>query len=154
MNDKYLRLWIRIETSRWSYIFHGGSQTAIITRCTLKAACWLLLGCWDNNVANSHLSPGAFNNRVLRSCLVLQCSHSHHWPCHYDTLRKVRLDACVLHQRTIFLSSRASNLLRFVTYGASLWILDLCSNQRSSVPVAQPEWGRRGYASPSPKQIC
>jgi len=24
-----------------------------------------LLGCWDNNVANSNLSPGPFNSRVL-----------------------------------------------------------------------------------------
>ena len=31
---------------------------------------WLWLGCWSNNVANSHLNPGTFNSIVLRSCLV------------------------------------------------------------------------------------
>jgi len=49
-----------------------------ITRCTLEAACWLWPGCVSNNVTNSHLSLGPFNNRVLRSCLVPQCSHLPH----------------------------------------------------------------------------
>ena len=56
------------------------SQEADITRRALEAACWLWLGCWSNNVANSHLSPGAFNRRVLRSCLVPQYSHPPYWP--------------------------------------------------------------------------
>jgi len=34
-----------------------------------------------NTVANSHLSPGPFNSRVLRFCLVPQCSHLPYWPC-------------------------------------------------------------------------
>ena len=46
-----------------------------ITPCALEAACWLWLGCWSNNVANSHHIPGLFSSRVLRSCLVSQCSH-------------------------------------------------------------------------------
>jgi len=39
------------------------------------ATCWLWLGCWNNNSANSHPSPGAFNGRELRACLVPQCSY-------------------------------------------------------------------------------
>jgi len=33
------------------------------------------LGCWSNNVANSHSSPGPFKSSVLRSCLMRYCSH-------------------------------------------------------------------------------
>jgi len=43
------------------------------------------LGCWSNNVGNSHLSPGVLNSRVLRSCLVLQC-YMPHSPCHQRRL--------------------------------------------------------------------
>ena len=49
------------------------------------------------------------------------------------------LDACVLQQRTIFLSSRASNLLNFVAkekhclYHSAPWSLDICSIQLSPV---------------------
>ena len=39
-----------------------------------------LLGCWSNNIANSHPCPGPFNSGVLRSHLVPQCSHPPHWP--------------------------------------------------------------------------
>ena len=46
------------------------------------SACWLWLGCWSNNVANNHPSPGPFDCRVLRSCLVPQCSYPPHW--HYQ----------------------------------------------------------------------
>jgi len=45
-------------------------------------SCWLWLWCWCNNIENSHLSPGPFNCRVLRSCLVSQCSHLPHWLTH------------------------------------------------------------------------
>jgi len=55
-------------------------------RHVLEAVCWLRLGCWSNNIAHSHLSPGAFNHRVLDSCLVLQCSHLPYWPCHEQRL--------------------------------------------------------------------
>jgi len=50
-------------------------KEANIMRRTPETACWLWLGCWSNNVANSHLSPGPFDCRVLCSCLVPQCSH-------------------------------------------------------------------------------
>ena len=50
------------------------SQKADITRRTLEAACWLGLWCWGNNVANSHLSSGPFNPRVLRPC---RCRGAH-----------------------------------------------------------------------------
>jgi len=52
---------------------------------------------------------------------------------------KLRLNACILHQRTIFLSSQASNLLSLVTnephclQHAIPWSLDNCSTQRSPV---------------------
>ena len=55
-------------------------------RRTLEAVFWVWLGCWSNKVANSHPSPGAFNRRVLRSCLVPQCLHPPHWPCHQRRL--------------------------------------------------------------------
>jgi len=48
------------------------SKKVDITRCTLEAGCWLWLGYWSNNVANSQLSPGPVNSRVLRYCLVPQ----------------------------------------------------------------------------------
>jgi len=63
-------------------------QEAGITRRTLEAARWLWLKCWSNNVANSHLSPGALNSRVLRSYMVPQCSHPPHWLCHQWLLAK------------------------------------------------------------------
>jgi len=59
-------------------------QEANITRRTPEAACWLRLGRWSNNVANSH--PGPFDCRVLRSCLVPQCSHPPHRPHHQRRL--------------------------------------------------------------------
>ena len=43
-----------------------------------EATCWLRLGCWSNNSANSHSSLGALNRRVLRSCLVPPCSYPPH----------------------------------------------------------------------------
>ena len=53
----------------------------------LEAVCWLWLGCWSNNAANSPPpSPGALNNRVLRSCLVPKCSHPSRWTCHQRRL--------------------------------------------------------------------
>jgi len=62
------------------------SQEANITRRTPEAACWLWLECWSNNVANSHPSPGPFNCRILRSCLVPQSSYPPHWPHHQQLL--------------------------------------------------------------------
>jgi len=49
-----------------------------LTPRTPEAACWLWLGRWSNNAANSHPSPGPFDRRVLRSCLVPQCSYPPH----------------------------------------------------------------------------
>ena len=49
-------------------------------------ACWLRLECWSNYFANSHPSPGAFNRRVLRSCLVPQGSYPHYRPRHQRRL--------------------------------------------------------------------
>jgi len=59
----------------------GTSQKSDITRRTLEVDRWQWPECWSNNVANSHLKLGRFNHRVLRSCLVWQCSHLPHWPC-------------------------------------------------------------------------
>ena len=50
----------------------------------LLALLWL--GCWNNDVANNHLSPGPLNSRVLRSCMVPQCSHPPHLSCHQRRL--------------------------------------------------------------------
>jgi len=62
------------------------SQNVDMTSCILEAACWLCLGCFSNNVANRYLSPGPFNNRVMRSCLVPQFSHPPHLLCHQRRL--------------------------------------------------------------------
>jgi len=40
------------------------SQETDITRRALEVAYEFRLGCWSNNVANSHPSPGPFNHRV------------------------------------------------------------------------------------------
>ena len=70
----------------------------------------------QKHAANRHFSTGQFNSRLLRSCLVLQCSHMPRWPCHKRlTPCELWLDACVLHQWIIFPTPRASNLLSFVT---------------------------------------
>ena len=63
------------------HFFHSRIATELdITRHALEAACWLQLGCWSNNIANAHFISGAFNRRVLRSCLLPQCSHPPYWP--------------------------------------------------------------------------
>ena len=62
------------------------SQGSDISGRALEAACWLWLGCWSNNAANSHLSPGLFNHRIMRSCLVPQCSQPPYWPRHQRRL--------------------------------------------------------------------
>ena len=86
------------------------SQKADITCCTLEAACWLWLGCWSNNVVNSHPSPGTFNCRVL--CSVWCCSaHTHHIDPAINNALRIVTDACVLQQQKTFPSSQASNLV-------------------------------------------
>jgi len=62
------------------------SQEADITRRVPKAACWLKLGCWSNISAISHPNLGALNHRVLRACLVPQCSYPPHRPRHQQHL--------------------------------------------------------------------
>jgi len=57
-------------------------EKADITCRAHETACWLRLGCWGNNSANSHPNPSAFNRRILRACLVPQWSHPPYWPCH------------------------------------------------------------------------
>ena len=63
-----------------------GVRGYLITNVSL--GCWSknALGCWNNKVANSHLSSGPRNSRVLHSCLVPQCSHPPHWHCHQRRL--------------------------------------------------------------------
>ena len=65
-------------TQRVSPTLWVTSQEADITRRAPEAACWLRLGCWSDNSANSHPSLGALNRRVLRACLVPQCSYPPH----------------------------------------------------------------------------
>ena len=74
-----------------------------------------LLGCWSNNVANSHLSPVPFNSRVLYSCLGAQYSHLPHWICHQR-----RLANCDWMPAEIFLPPQASNNLELRRKGAIL----------------------------------
>jgi len=50
------------------------SHKANIMRRTREAACWFRLGCWGNNVANSHLALGHSTAEYMRSSLVPQCS--------------------------------------------------------------------------------
>jgi len=58
------------------------SQEADTTRRALEVACWLQLGYWSNNSVNRHASRSALNRRVLRACLVPQCSYPPHRPRH------------------------------------------------------------------------
>ena len=118
------------------------SQEADITHRTPEATCWIRLECWSNNVLNSHPSPGAFNCRVLRACLVSQCSYpSSTTPS--TTPCELSLDACDLQQWTTFQSSQASNLLSFVAmeshylWDAVPWSLDTCATQHSPVHRVQ-----------------
>ena len=64
------------------------SQKVDITRSTLEAAYWRCLGCWSNNVANSHPKLWSIQQKgsLLRSCLVPQWSHPPHWPYHQRRL--------------------------------------------------------------------
>jgi len=131
--------------SRWT----GRSRTADtlshlkkadFTRRTLDTACWLWLGCcWRSNVANSYLSPGPFNSRVLRFCLVRQCSHPPHWPRHQRHLASCAwLPASYTSGQssyprrhpTCWASSQKSHT---VSKHAVPWRLDICSTQRSPV---------------------
>jgi len=73
-------------TSEWRWTDHSriaDTSSNFTNSWHLSSHSWgSLLGCCSNNAANSHPSPGAFNCRVLRSCMVLCCSHPLHWPCH------------------------------------------------------------------------
>ena len=87
-------------------------KKANITCHTPEATCWLQVGCWSNNMAYSHPSPGSFDCRVLLGAALLipaSLTPPSTTPC------ELCVDACVLHQRTTFQSSQASNLLSFVT---------------------------------------
>ena len=78
---KYLEVTL---DSALTYCQHIESLCKKLTsRGALLKLCYLLqLGCWSNNSANRHHSPGAFNRRVLCACLVPQCSYPPNRPCH------------------------------------------------------------------------
>ena len=133
-----LLLRIRIPQSNAGQVAHVqptprvASQKIDITRRTPGAARWL------SNTAKSHPCLGLLNSRVLRSCMVPQCSYPPHWHCMPSTTPcELWLDACVLHQRTTFLFLQASNLLSFVAkelhilQHALSWSLYICFTQRS-----------------------
>jgi len=50
------------------------SQKVDITHCTLEATCWLWLGCWCNNVANSHLT---LVHSTAYYCASVWCRSAH-----------------------------------------------------------------------------
>jgi len=64
---------------------HRWHLESLHKKVTLEVACWLWLGCWSNNVANSHL--------ILVHSTAEYCA-------------KLWLDTCILHQQTIFLSHK------------------------------------------------
>ena len=84
-----------------------------ITYRTPEAACWLRLGCWSDNFAHSHPSPGAFNRRVLCSCLLPQCPYLPYRPRHQRRLANCDwMPAC-------YTSGQPSNPRRHPTCWAS-----------------------------------
>jgi len=112
------------------------SQETDITRRAHETACWLRLGCWSNNSANSHPSPGSFNRRVLSSCMVPQCSCPPHRPRHQR-----RLANCDW-MPVSYTSGQPSHPCRHPSCWVSLhwshtvsstpsWSLNTCSTQRS-----------------------
>jgi len=120
------------------------SQEADIIRRTPEAACWLRLWCWSNNVANIHPSPGAFNRRVLRSCLVPQCSYPSYRPHHQRCLANCDwmpasftsgLPSNPRRHPTWWTSSQWSNAVSSTSCHG--WSLDSCSTQRSPVHRVQ-----------------
>ena len=100
------------------------SQEVHFMRWTFEAARWMGVWCWGNNAATSHLRPGPFNSKSIallagsavltRASLILQPTT----PC------ELWLDACVLHQRTIFLPRRHQ----------TCWASSQCSHTVSSTP--------------------
>ena len=106
-------------------------------------ACWLWLGCWSNNVANSHTSPGPFDCRVMHSCLVPQCSHPPYWPHHQRRPANCDWMSASYTSGQPSNSRRHPNLMRFVAeephyfQDAVPWSLDTCSTQRSPVHLVQ-----------------
>jgi len=118
------------------------SQEVDITRRAPEAACCLRLRCWSNNFAKSHPGPDAFNRRVLRSCLVLQCLHSLYRPHHQRHLANRDW------MPASYTSGQPSSSRRHPTCWASSqrnhtvqhavpWRLDTCSTQHSLVHPVQ-----------------
>jgi len=95
-----------------------------ITRRAPEAACWLRLGCWSNNSANSSPSPGPFNRRILRACLVPQCSYPPHRTSHQ------RCHANCGRMPASYTSEQSSNPRRHPT----CWALSQWSHTVSSAP--------------------
>ena len=104
------------------------SQEADITRRAPEAACWLRLGWWSNNSANSHPSLGVLNRRVLRACLVPQYSYQPHRH-HYQR----RLANCDCMPAS-YISGHPSNPRRHPTcWASSRWSHAVCSTPCNGV---------------------
>jgi len=52
-----------------------------------EVACWLWLGRWNNNAANSRPCPAPLSSRVLRSCMMPSAHTRHIDPAIDDALR-------------------------------------------------------------------
>ena len=118
------------------------SQVADIWLRAPEAFCWLRLGCWGNNSANCRPGRGALNRRVLRPCLLPQCSHLPRRPC-----QQQRLANCD-RMLAPYTSEQPSNPRRHPTcwtfamdphclWHAVLWNLDICHTQHSPVHRVQ-----------------
>ena len=93
---------------------------------------------WSNNSANSHPSPGAFNRRLLRACLVPQCSHPPYWLTDFDSVLRywlLRIAYCSIADRKAVLIYRLTAFLPLTP--CELW-LDACGqHQRTTFLSSQ-----------------
>jgi len=134
------------------------SQEADIVHRTLEAVCWFLVQAawvlgqqrceqppqsWSIQQQGATIVPGA---AVLTPASLILSS---------TTPSKLWLDACVLHQRTIFPSSQASNLLSLVAKKPHCLYSKPCHGVWTSAPLSShPFTGWKHMASQIETPIC